>query len=86
MSSLSVTRQSVWSVASAIRPHLHRLPVAKLIRFLVDFVADASTPAVSAADEAVHIGQGGAPSDTYNNIEAIIDAAKKTGAQAIHPG
>ncbi len=37
------------------------------------------------ADEAVCIGEA-APSASYLNIEAIIDAARKTGAEAIHPG
>ena len=46
---------------------------------------DARAPHVRLADEAVHIGP--APSrESYLNIERIIDAAKRTGAQAIHPG
>src|SRR3989442_14476567 len=46
---------------------------------------DARAPHVGLADEAVHIGP--APSrESYLNIERIIDAAKRTGAQAIHPG
>ena len=36
------------------------------------------------ADEAVCIGSG--PRKDYLNIDKIIAAAKKTGAQAIHPG
>ncbi len=36
-------------------------------------------------DEAVCIGNP-APQESYLNIEKIIDAAEKTGAQAIHPG
>src|ERR1700745_2636316 len=40
---------------------------------------------VAACDEAVHIG-GSAPRDSYLRWERIIDAAKATGAQAIHPG
>ncbi len=36
------------------------------------------------ADEAVCIGPG--PRKDYLNIEKIIEAARKTGAQAIHPG
>jgi len=47
--------------------------------------ADARAPYVRFADEAVHIGP--APSkDSYLNIDRIIDAAKRTGAEAIHPG
>ena len=37
------------------------------------------------ADEAVLLG-GARPADSYLNMEKIIDAAKKTGCQAIHPG
>lgn len=37
------------------------------------------------ADEAVHIGQP-EPSQSYLDINKIIEAAKQTGAQAIHPG
>jgi len=47
--------------------------------------ADAQAPHVDLADEAVHIG-GSAASDSYLRIDAILDAAKKTGADAIHPG
>ncbi len=36
------------------------------------------------ADEAVCVGPG--PRKDYLNIDKIIDAARKTGAQAIHPG
>ncbi|MEJ6021739.1 acetyl/propionyl/methylcrotonyl-CoA carboxylase subunit alpha [Ramlibacter sp. PS4R-6] len=47
--------------------------------------ADANAKHVAACDEAVHIG-GSAPKDSYLRWERIIDAAKATGAQAIHPG
>jgi len=47
--------------------------------------ADELAPHVRACDEAVYIG-GAAPSESYLVAERIIDAAKKTGAQAIHPG
>jgi 3-methylcrotonyl-CoA carboxylase alpha subunit len=47
--------------------------------------ADASAKHVAACDEAVHIG-GSAPKDSYLRWERIIEAAKATGAQAIHPG
>ncbi len=47
--------------------------------------ADAQALHVQMADEAVHIGP--APvQQSYLNIEAIINAAKRTGADAIHPG
>lgn len=47
--------------------------------------ADAGSLHVSAADEAVCIGAGPA-AQSYLNIEAILSAAKATGAGAIHPG
>src|SRR3954464_2462078 len=47
--------------------------------------ADAGAKHVQACDEAVHIG-GSAPKDSYLRWERIIDAAKATGAEAIHPG
>jgi acetyl-CoA/propionyl-CoA carboxylase biotin carboxyl carrier protein len=46
---------------------------------------DANAKHVAAADEAVHL-PGIAPTETYLNIPAILGAARKTGAQAIHPG
>ncbi|MCO5357912.1 acetyl-CoA carboxylase biotin carboxylase subunit [Acidovorax kalamii] len=47
--------------------------------------ADANAKHVAVCDEAVHIG-GSAPKDSYLRWERIIEAAKSTGAQAIHPG
>ena len=47
--------------------------------------ADADAKHVGFCDEAVHIG-GSAPKDSYLRWEKIIEAAKATGAQAIHPG
>src|SRR5665811_1178686 len=47
--------------------------------------ADREAPHVRAADTAIRIGPTPA-SESYLNIEAIIDAAHKTGADAIHPG
>ena len=47
--------------------------------------ADAHAPHVRAADRAVRIG-GALPRTSYLNIEAIIAAAKSSGAEAVHPG
>ncbi len=47
--------------------------------------ADRDAPHLRAADDAVHIG-GSAPKDSYLNIEAILNAARKSGAEAVHPG
>ena len=47
--------------------------------------ADADAQHVRLADEAHHIG-GPRPQDSYLRGDAIIDVARQTGAQAIHPG
>src|SRR5690348_5630095 len=47
--------------------------------------ADADLPFVTEADQAVPIGPAN-PAQSYRNVEAILGAAKSTGAQAIHPG
>jgi len=47
--------------------------------------ADAHALHVQRSDEAIHIGAS-AVTDSYLVGERIIDTAKKTGAQAIHPG
>jgi acetyl-CoA carboxylase, biotin carboxylase subunit len=51
----------------------------------VHSTADADSLAVKMADEAVSIGPPHA-AKSYLNIEAILDAARKTGADAVHPG
>ncbi|MFI6984329.1 acetyl/propionyl/methylcrotonyl-CoA carboxylase subunit alpha [Embleya sp. NPDC050154] len=47
--------------------------------------ADRDSAVVRFADEAVHIGPPPARS-SYLNMPAIIEAARRTGAEAIHPG
>jgi 3-methylcrotonyl-CoA carboxylase alpha subunit len=47
--------------------------------------ADAKAQHVLACDEAVHIG-GAAPKESYLRGERIIEAARATGAEAVHPG
>jgi len=47
--------------------------------------ADAGMPFVTEADEAICVGPAN-PAQSYRNTEAILAAAKSTGAQAIHPG
>ena len=47
--------------------------------------ADAGSLHVAEADEAVRIGPPPA-AESYLNVEAILEAARSTGAEAIHPG
>jgi acetyl-CoA carboxylase biotin carboxylase subunit len=47
--------------------------------------ADAELPFVREADEAVRLGPAPAR-DSYLNIPALLEAAKSTGADAVHPG
>jgi 3-methylcrotonyl-CoA carboxylase alpha subunit len=47
--------------------------------------ADAQAAHVQACDQALHIG-GAEAKDSYLQWQRIIDAARQTGAQAIHPG
>ncbi|MDY7115159.1 acetyl/propionyl/methylcrotonyl-CoA carboxylase subunit alpha [Halomonas sp. SSL-5] len=47
--------------------------------------ADANARHVREADEAVRLGPAAAR-DSYLKVEAVIEAAKRTGAGAIHPG
>jgi propionyl-CoA carboxylase alpha chain len=47
--------------------------------------ADADALHVRACDVAVHL-PGNAPSDTYLRVDLLLDAAARSGADAIHPG
>jgi 3-methylcrotonyl-CoA carboxylase alpha subunit len=47
--------------------------------------ADAQAAHVVACDEAVHIG-GSRPQESYLRGDFILDAARSTGAEAVHPG
>ncbi len=47
--------------------------------------ADAALPYVREADHAVRL-PGSAPVDTYLRVDLLLDAARRSGADAIHPG
>ncbi len=47
--------------------------------------ADADLPFVAEADEAVLIGPA-QPAQSYLDIDAVLEAAKRSNAQAVHPG
>src|SRR5262249_15947033 len=60
-----------------------RRPGIKTVAVYSD--ADRLARHVALADEAVHIG-GSPARESYLVVERIVDAAKRTGAEAIHPG
>ena len=66
-------------------PHRHGGPGDGAPTVAVYSDADAELPFVKEADEAVRLGPAPAK-DSYLNIAAILEAAKKTGAEAVHPG
>ncbi|MEU1686135.1 biotin carboxylase N-terminal domain-containing protein [Micromonospora sp. NPDC005707] len=47
--------------------------------------ADADAPFVAEADQAVRL-PGNAPAETYLRIDLVLDAARRSGADAVHPG
>ncbi|MDO9354086.1 MAG: biotin carboxylase N-terminal domain-containing protein, partial [Solirubrobacteraceae bacterium] len=47
--------------------------------------ADATLPYVGEADVAVRL-PGTAPADTYLRADPLLDAARRAGADAVHPG
>ena len=69
-------------IACRVAATAHRLGV-KTVAVYSD--ADANAKHVAACDESVHIG-GSAPKDSYLCWQRILEAAKATGAQAVHPG
>ncbi|MFC3494797.1 urea carboxylase [Glycomyces rhizosphaerae] len=60
----------------------HRLGISTVA---VYSETDAASLHVRDADEAVCVGPA-APAESYLNVDAILSAAKDTGAQAVHPG
>src|SRR5215469_1772116 len=70
------------AIASRIIRTLRRMEVGSVA---VDSEADRHSLHVSQADEAVPIGPA-PPALSYLSVPALLDAAEKTGAEAIHPG
>jgi 3-methylcrotonyl-CoA carboxylase alpha subunit len=64
---------------------MHTCVKMKILTVAVFSDADRYARHVVEADAAVHLGPSPAR-DSYLRIEAIIEAAKRTGAEAIHPG
>ncbi|MBA3907920.1 MAG: acetyl/propionyl-CoA carboxylase subunit alpha, partial [Pseudonocardiales bacterium] len=69
-------------IACRVIRTLHRMGI-RAVAVYSD--ADTDAPHVRAADLAVRIGPAAA-AQSYLSIAAVIDAARTTGAQAIHPG
>jgi acetyl-CoA carboxylase, biotin carboxylase subunit len=69
-------------IASRVIATARRLGVRSVA---VYSAVDADLPFVAAADEAVLIGPA-PPTASYLNGEAMLAAARRTGAQAVHPG
>lgn len=69
-------------IACRIAATCHRLGIRTV---MIYSSVDADALHVQAGDEAIWVGEA-EPQHSYLNIDAIIAAAKRTGAQAIHPG
>ena len=69
-------------IACRIARTCHRLGIAVAG---VHSAADADALHVKTIGESIEVGKAAA-SDSYLRIDAVIDAAKRSGAQAIHPG
>ena len=69
-------------IACRILRTLNRMNIPGVV---VYHSVDADTPAVQMADETVEI-TGDTPVSAYLDVDQIVDACKKTGADAIHPG
>jgi len=69
-------------IAGRVISTLRRMGVASVA---VYSDADQFSPTVLAADESVRLGPA-PPAQSYLDIEAVIAACRRTGAQAVHPG
>jgi len=64
---------------------MHTCIDRKILTTAVYSTPDRLAQHVTMADSAVHIGEG-PPTDSYLNMDHIIDAALQSGSDAIHPG
>jgi len=85
-----VTTPAITRLLVANRGEIARRVFATCRRLGIETVAvhsdpDAGLPYVAEADQAVRL-PGAAPADTYLRVDAILDAARRTGADAVHPG
>jgi acetyl/propionyl-CoA carboxylase alpha subunit len=69
-------------IAARVMRTAHALGIATVA---VHSDPDADAPFVRLADEAVRL-PGASPGDTYLRAELIVEAARATGADAVHPG
>ncbi|MFT4088643.1 MAG: biotin carboxylase N-terminal domain-containing protein, partial [Gordonia sp. (in: high G+C Gram-positive bacteria)] len=69
-------------IACRVIDSLRRLGLASVA---VYSDADADAPHVRAADVAVRLGPAPA-AQSYLNVDAVVAAARATGAEAVHPG
>ncbi|HUJ66490.1 MAG TPA: biotin carboxylase N-terminal domain-containing protein [Acidimicrobiales bacterium] len=69
-------------IACRIARTAHRMGIATVG---VYSDADAGAPHTLAVGEAVHL-PGSTPADTYLRADLLVDAGRRTGAQAVHPG
>ncbi|MEM7331262.1 MAG: biotin carboxylase N-terminal domain-containing protein [Chloroflexota bacterium] len=69
-------------IAVRILKSCRKLDISGVVVF---HAADADSPAVKMADETVELF-GDTPVAAYLNIEAIVEACKTSGADAVHPG
>jgi acetyl-CoA/propionyl-CoA carboxylase biotin carboxyl carrier protein len=69
-------------IAVRVARTLHRLGIEAVAVFSD---ADAAAPHVRAADHAVRLGPAAA-AESYLHVERVIEAALRTGAEAVHPG
>lgn len=70
------------AVASRIVRELHNMNIEAVV---VYSEADAASPYVGIADQAIEIGPAH-PKESYLNMEALVAAVKESGADGVHPG